>query len=215
MRFTYESAADEFAKQAEAIRDPIAKATTLAIREAAQIIRTKGRSDIAAAGFPKRWQVGLRVDTKPEGRKYSIDAEANVYHRIPYADVFERGATIRGKPMLWLPLPSTPKKIRGKRVTPKRFVREVGPLVSMKNAAKPLLGAPMVVPLKRQTNPRVTLAGLKRGATAKAAGQSVRTVPIFIGIPTVTLRDRFSISPIIRQTAADIVSLYSKHLEAN
>ena len=75
--------------------------------------QAKGRADIAAAGFSRRWQNAFRVDVFPRGRKVSVDAAAWVFHKIPYAEVFEEGATIRGRPYLWIALPGTPTRIGG------------------------------------------------------------------------------------------------------
>lgn len=217
LRFRYDAAADTFEQAARDIEKPIARATTIAIRETAKVIRAKGRQDIATAGFSRRWQSGFRVDTKPD-KGFAIDAEAFSYHRVPFADVFEAGARIRGKPLLWVPLSSTPKKIGRKKLTPKRFVREVGRLYSITNASRPLLGAAISVGAreKNSDNIRVTLAKLKRGAAARKSGTSgvaVRTVPLFVGVPAVSIRRRFGISEIIDAAVRDLPRMYARYIE--
>jgi hypothetical protein len=93
------------------IRDkqkPVAEAAVGALRETAANSVQEGRRDIAAAGpgFGATWQQGLRYRTKnarDEGGGPSLQASAIVYHRYGIAAVFEEGATIEGRPLLWLP----------------------------------------------------------------------------------------------------------------
>ena len=117
-----------FIKAFMAAEEPIARAATLAIREAGEEIKQDARAQIGAAGFSRRWQNALRVDHYPRGGETSVNAAAHIWHRIPYARVFEEGATIGGSPFLWLPLSHAPQKIGRFRMTPKRYVDGVGPL---------------------------------------------------------------------------------------
>lgn len=222
LRFSFDAASDLFAREAERIYDPIAEASSAAIRQAADQIKVRGRANIAAAGFGPKWQNTLRVDVYPKGNRVSANAAALVWHKIGYADVFEAGATIKGSPLLWLPLPSTPKKVGRQKLTPARFANEVGPLVSLtRNTSKPLLGAPMVVTAsaaRRGAPYKVTLPALRRGASAarrndKSTRIVVRTIPLFHGVRQVTLRRRFSISDIIRGVVDDLPAFYRSALK--
>jgi hypothetical protein len=93
------------------IRDkqrPVAEAAVGALRETAANSVQEGRADIASAGpgFRGVWQQGLRYRTRnarDEGGGPSLQAEAIIYHRYGIAGVFEEGATIEGRPLLWLP----------------------------------------------------------------------------------------------------------------
>jgi hypothetical protein len=76
---------------------PIAKAATAAVREAAELAKSGGRTSIATAGFSRKWQNALRANVYPPNRD-SMRAAALIYHKVPYAEVFERGAVIHGKP---------------------------------------------------------------------------------------------------------------------
>ena len=51
------------------------------------------------------WQSGLQYLTKnaTEGGEPSLQAKAIIFHKYGIAGVFEHGATIQGKPMLWIP----------------------------------------------------------------------------------------------------------------
>lgn len=214
-RILYQSIAGEFEQAMVDIYQPIAAAGTSAIREAADIIKSEGRADIAAAGFGRRWQNTFRVDTYPKGGRVSANAAALVYHKIPYADIFESGGTIRGKSgKLWLPLKNTPRKVGRNRLTPKVFTREVGPLFSMQIGGKPFLAAKMAVSrtaARTGKYPKPTLGKLRDGATSKGI---VRAVPLFVGVDSVTLRDRFSLREITNKAADRLGELYAKHLNA-
>jgi hypothetical protein len=67
----------------------------------AETIELKGRQDIERAGkFGSRWTEGLHADVSEGGGNIRV----NVHHDVPYWRVFEKGATIEGKPLLWIPL---------------------------------------------------------------------------------------------------------------
>jgi hypothetical protein len=93
------------------IRDkqrPVATAAVAALRETAANAVQEGRRNIGAAGpgFTRaKWQSGLQYLTKDatEGGESSLQAKATIFHKYGIAGVFEHGATIQGKPMLWIP----------------------------------------------------------------------------------------------------------------
>lgn len=80
---------------------------TLAIQEAARRvaddIEDAGRANIAAGGDFKsaRWQEGFRALISYRSRD---DLRIRVTHRVSYWKVFEFGARILGRPLLWIPL---------------------------------------------------------------------------------------------------------------
>jgi hypothetical protein len=213
LKILYQSITGEFDRAMMGIYRPIAEAGSAAITEAANTIKTEGRADIATAGFGKKWQNTFRVDTFPRGGKVSANAAALIYHKIPYADVFETGATIRGKPKLWIPLKSTPKKIGTRRMTAKLFTQEVGPLFPVKRTGgKPLLAAKMAVSSRAAKTgilPKPTLGKLRDGATSAGV---TRAVPLFVGVDSVKLRDRFSLREITDRAATSLPALYAKYL---
>jgi hypothetical protein len=84
----------------------VATASVAALREAADDAVEDGRSDIAGAGkFGPRWQAGLkrRIVGATEGGEPSLQAKAIIFHKFGFAGVFEHGAVIQGKPLLWIP----------------------------------------------------------------------------------------------------------------
>src|SRR5262245_389482 len=87
------------------IRDkqrPVAEAAVAALREAAADAVQEGRQNIARAGkFGPKWQQGLQYRIR--GGEPSLQAKAIIFHKFGFAGVFEHGATIQGKPLLWIP----------------------------------------------------------------------------------------------------------------
>src|SRR5262245_32829333 len=67
------------------------------------------------------WQSGLksRMRDAREGGEPSLKAKGLVFHTIGLAGIFEHGATIEGKPMLWIPLDprARPAGRSGKKLT--------------------------------------------------------------------------------------------------
>ncbi|MGR3593103.1 MAG: DUF6441 family protein [Limimaricola soesokkakensis] len=191
---------------------PIAVAATSAVREAAAGVKAEARSQIASAGFGRKWQNVLRVDAYPRGG-ISINAAAHVYHKIPYAWVFEEGAKISGKPLLWIPLPHVAKKIGRKKLTPKSYP---GELQSVNRPGKPpLLMAQVRVSkaaARRSKAPKLTAAAMKRGTSGSGL---LRSVPVFVGVDVVKLGRKFDVSGVTAKAAADLGRLYMKHLEVD
>jgi uncharacterized protein DUF6441 len=91
------------------IRDkqrPVATAAVEALKETATDAVVEGRSNIAGAGrFGPKWQSGLQYALKDAeaGGEPSLQAKAIIFHKFGIAGVFEHGATIEGKPLLWIP----------------------------------------------------------------------------------------------------------------
>jgi|SRR5262245_50846963 len=86
-------------------RRAIAMAAAGALRQTANDVVKEGRRNIAASGrFGPKWQKGLQARFKGiERGQASPDAKAIIFHRFGIAGVFEHGATIQGKPLLWIP----------------------------------------------------------------------------------------------------------------
>src|SRR5262245_47206498 len=85
----------------ERVGEEARAALRAAANDAAEEIERRGRADIARAGnFGRRWIEGLHVDVTEGGGHIRI----NVVEDVPYWPVFEFGAVIHGKPLLWIPL---------------------------------------------------------------------------------------------------------------
>jgi hypothetical protein len=84
--------------------DRMSEAITASANMAASMIETLGQIDIAEAGkFGMRWISGLHV--KADGAMMNM--RISMTHDIPYAGIFEAGGTIKGDPLLWIPLSGT------------------------------------------------------------------------------------------------------------
>ncbi|TCN30345.1 DUF6441 family protein [Sinorhizobium americanum] len=214
MKIVYRALKGEFEQAMREKYQPLAEAGQETIQRVADEIKKRGRAHISQAGFSKKWQNALRADVYPK-RKASLNAATLIYHKIPYADVFETGATIRGKPTLWLPLTSTPKKIGRFRMTAERFSKEIGPLSFIQRPGKkPLLAGKMAVSDRQAGSGdlgKVTLAKLRKGAAGSGV---VRAVPLFVGVDSVKLRDRFQISEIIETEADKMGEIFVQRLSA-
>lgn len=214
----------QFLAAAERQRQAVAKAATAAIRAAANDVKRNGRAAIARAGFSAKWQNALRVNVYPRAGD-SIDAAAFVHHNIRYAGVFERGATIAGSPFLWLPLPTAPQRIGGRRATPALYIRNIGPLVPIRRPGKRPLLAGRVQATRAGRGRRPTVAQLRRGARdarrssanaafgGKAGRFATKLVPLFVGIPSVTIRPRLGLQAIFDQARAGLAAAYARNLK--
>lgn len=192
---------------------PVAEAATAAIGEAGAMLKLDARAEIAKGGFSKRWQNALRVNTYPAKGKASVNAAAFLFHKIPYADVFETGATIRGKPKLWLPLKTTPKNVAGQRMTAGNYVKNVGPLISIKSkTGKPLLAA-RIRTTEGRAKKGLSISQLRRGTAGKQG--TIRAVPLFIGVDSVLIRKKFDTTAAAERARDALPGLYFKHLKGD
>ena len=200
------------------LQRPMAEAATLALREAATSAKAQGRAEIAGAGFSKKWQNAFRVDAFPRRGKVSIDAAAYMFHKIPYAEVFQTGATIRGKPVLWAPLERTPKRIARKRITPELYQAQIGPLVYLGGrGGRPLLAARAALSraASRRAEPKITLAALRRGAAGGTPTTVLRTVPLFVGLRSAKIPKKFDVLAVMARAADRLAELYLKNLKGD
>jgi len=180
---------------AREIEKPMARAATAAIQDAGDIAKRGGRSSIAAAGFSRKWQNALRVNIYPPQGE-SLRPAAFIFHKISYAGVFEEGAVIGGKPLLWLPLSNVPVR-RGRPMRPSEYVRSFGPLVSVQRPGAP----PLLFPKYRVRRSRRRVA------------DSLARKPLYIGLSAVEIAKRFDVKGAAKQAAAQLPSLYAKHLK--
>jgi hypothetical protein len=184
LTLSYSSHEGEVRRSLEELQHPIASALAAAMKEAGDLIRKRGRDNIRQSGLgSRRWIEGLQVQVTPAD---SFDASLRVFHRIGFAGIFEEGGTITGKPLLWLPINANLPDRRGRRWTPRQYVRQVGPLYSARAAKRPIL-------------------------VGKPPGKS-RAVPVFFGVRSVEIQKRFNIAGIVEDVANDFEQIYAKHL---
>lgn len=213
LAFAFASVRGELEEELAKIEAPIAKAATAAMREAADLGKAAARERIAAAGFSRKWQNAMRAESYPRKGVASTSAAAELFHAIPYAGVFAEGATITGKPDLWVPLSTTPKIGARKKLTPDGFEAAFGPLVSIKGRGRPMLGARLSVSraAARRGGPyKVTKAGLARGRNREGI---IRVVPVFVALRQVSIGRKFNLEAAFSAAADALPALYEKHLD--
>ncbi len=221
LRYRYIAKEGEFDEAMRELYSPIAVAGSAAIAEASSDIKAEGRAAIARAGFSKRWENAFRAIEYPGGGKVSANAAAFIYHKIPYAEIFESGGTIRGKPLLWIPLSTSTERLGGKHISPKSFNKSIGPLTFLpgKRGRPPLLAAPaMLGPAEaKKARPSPSIRSFRRGAIGSHGKRGPRTVlrmiPLFIGKRSVDMPKKFALLKIIERHAGRLADLYVKHLK--
>lgn len=205
---------------------PVAKAATIAIHDAGDLLKTEARALIRASGFSMKWEKAYRVHVYP-GRGFSVDAAAQGLFAagLHYSDIFATGGTIQGKPFLWLPLKTTPKLDRRKSAADIADYRRKGvKLFSFRSRhGKPLVGAHLQM-TKGQANRgdgriKLTsadvLSGSKRGAKGKRnlPGMVSKSVPLFFGIPSMTIRKRLEWQGLESKVQAQLPALYDAAIQ--
>lgn len=192
----------------------MAAAATGAMNAVGEIALRGGRAAIGAGGFSSRWRNAYRLKVFPSRSKPSINAAAYLFHRISYSKVFQDGANITGKPLLYIPLSGTPKKIGRQRLTAGNYQQLTGNrLVSIKRPGKPpLLGGPAALSKgsrRKKLRPSdLTAPGLKSPVKFVIG----KIVPLFVGISAVSLRKRFDTTPAAEAAAEQIETLYFQQL---
>lgn len=173
-----------------------ARASTATAKQLAAEIKQGGRGVIGIAGLSKKVQNAFRVNYYPVST-VSIEPSVFAYSAIKYFNIFAEGGTIKGhRGLMWISLPTIPRMSGGRRMTPRLFEQTVGPLQYFRRpGGRPLLMARAL--RKSRVGKRVALSTLRRGATAAKQGRTTNWVPAFVGIPSLTLRRRVNIDPVI------------------
>lgn len=212
MNFVPQQIGGSFRDQVAKLQLKLATAATKAITEVADDVKKKARANIASAGFSTGWQNAFRATVYPKGGKPSLRAAAHFSHKIPYFNVFETGASISGKPLMWLPLPNVPRGSRGNsQLSPKAYVQAFGPLVggTSKSGTPILLGK---ITTARVTRASATSVRLRK--PRKKGGKLPQVnVPLFVGVPTINIRKRFNVTEIIREGRAQLAAAFARNLK--
>lgn len=95
--FNGEKQGEIFTQGGEVLRKDLRKVIEPMMDE----IKSKAIEDVSKAGkFGARWTQGFSVDISDSAE----GIVGTLSHSVPYFLVFEYGATIHGKPLLWIPL---------------------------------------------------------------------------------------------------------------
>jgi len=210
MKLTYRVPPGQWVKATDVYDAIIAKALTGAMKDVGKLARDRGRQAITAAGFSDKFANSL-VARLPA--KDTLEPTAYIHTTINYADVFETGAIIAGKPYLWLPLPTVPAGPGRPHMTPKQYVQSVGPLVTMHRAGKPpMLGARVAIstPKPQPFGRFVSRRALKRRIFSRG---EVQTIPLFVGVPAVNIPKKFDVHAAVQSAFDNLETFYQRQFQ--
>lgn len=212
MKLVARTTGNELAKFIRAIEKPIAKAATQTIKLAAQKVKDRSQQQMTGIGFSARSSRNLRYTLDP-ARGESVDISATFKFRTGYFNVFEKGATIQGAPLLWLPLPNVPLGAGRKQLTPKEYVERVGPLfkVRSRDGKQYLVGARTRAGVVRA---RADVVKLRKRAVRRGA-LSQSNVPLYVGVSSVKIPKKLDTAGIVRRVAAQIPNIYHQVVRDN
>lgn len=215
LRMVLEANDKEFAQRLRDFQKPMARAMTAAMKDVAAVAKAGWQEAISAGGMGSRFRSGVSAKVFPS-RGDSLSPVAWIKHHIPYASVFETGATIvpSHSGFLWLPLPNVPVISGGRRLPASKFFDVVGtPLYTINRPGKPpLLGANVRMTDARSSK-AISLSLLKRGRNPGGKG-TVRLVPLYVGVPTVTDPKKFEVFAAGQRAQGLLGVFYANHLEA-
>lgn len=220
----YQVDKEAFKEAWRSIRGTMAGAARAAMTDLAKQVQAQGRAEIARAGLSPRWQRGFRTYVFPRVPKPgSLDIQMRGQHRIGYANIFERGGIIHGKPLLWIPLPAAPAKINGKPTTAGEFVRSVGPLHSINRPGHPpmlagySLRAPSpgrsLTPAQLRTGQRNARRRQARAAFGGRLNRAPVSVPLFVGVPAAKISDRMNVTAIYDRARNNLPEIYFREMQ--
>lgn len=210
------TAADQWSDNLTFDQENMARAATRSFQGGADLMSARGRANIGAGGFSKRWQNALRVEAYPNRKsgRISLSPVLQFWHKIQYAGIFEDGGKVTGKPLLWIPISGVPEKFgKGERLTPLTFERATGQdLIPFRNpnTGQLMLGVQIRVPKKGKL--KLSLSRLRRGANVGGKG-TLETVPIFVGIKTVDIPKKFDLTGVWDGVVSELPGLYVRNKE--
>lgn len=197
--------------------DKIAQAASAAVKQAGGLLKSAVRANIASAGFGPKWENAWRVTFFPKDGHASVNAAVTGFHKIPYSSIFETGGAISGKGgLLWLPLPTVPKKAGRGKPTPRSLAAKGVKLFSMRRSGgPPLLATSVRMSAGASTDKRFSLSTLTRGNKGGGKRAVARAIPLFVGVSTVNIRKRFAVSQIAGAISGQLGAFYFSALKAN
>jgi hypothetical protein len=212
MRIVTKAAAGQWLKATNTYESIMAKAATLGMRDVGKEGVKKGREAISAAGFSSKFANTLRVINKPPSG-YVLNPSAYIHSTINYADIFETGKTITGSNFLWLPLPSVPPIGGRPHMTPKQYIKNVGPLVLMwRPRALPMLGAVVRRTPRAQPFGKFATRGQLRKGRSGTRGKT-ETIPLFVAVHTVNIPKKFDVKGAVDDAFGHLDEFYADHLQ--
>jgi hypothetical protein len=163
------------------------KAVTVATKKAAVGLKEDWRGQVTRAGLGRRLANTIRAKGYPEAGQ-SIAAAGFVWTKAPdIIDAHDKGGVIRSPSGLWLtiPLPAAGRRgAGGKRITPKTCEDRTG----QKQSYVYRRGKPGLL----VADGRLRKSGIATESRSKT-GRGRATIPIFVVVPFVRLRDRLDL----------------------
>lgn len=233
----FNAAAGDYKKAFAAIQGTMYGALRSAATDVGKQLQTRARAQIAAAGLTGKWITGFRVYIFPKFPDPAADISIRGFHSYNIANVFERGARVSGNPLLWIPLPAAPDRVKGKATTAARLIAAGVRLRRISGRGRPILIGYVLRSGTRARRKRiigvpglgttlvagkVTLSQLLNGqrnirrSQARSAfggrGPQSVPVPLFIGISNVTIKKRLNISALYDTASGDLARLYAERL---
>jgi len=211
-KLIFKTARGQFERGMKDMYRPVAKTATRGMTELALRWKLAGRQNIARAGFSRKWQNALRGQAFPRLPKSSAEAAAFVNHRVTYAEVFEKGLTIRGSPILWVPMDHVPKKVNRQATTADRLIQAIGQKpISINPPGKPPMLAAVIRGPKKSRAKKVSLAALKRGKTGSKG--VIKRIPLFIGAESIKEPNLLDLEKIHDSFASQVAKFYVRNFK--
>lgn len=196
------------------IKPPITSAANTVANE----LKSRGRENIRKSyKNMSRLANTFKVTVIPKGKQsYHPAILARVStgskNKAGYSKVFEDGATIRGRPYLWIPLPNTRKLMGAKSISPRDWSNKYGELVSIRSGGKLLLIGKYGLNQKAAgSKGRRRLVGTKR-LGSKSQGQMT---PLFVGVRSVSISPQWGLRQIASQEARKLRDLIKRNVARN
>jgi hypothetical protein len=194
----------------------IEHAVAAGTRDAGRGLRTELRRQVTSAGLGQRLANSWRDRHYPNQR---LDAASLVYSKAPQIiRAFDEGATIRSKRGRFLAIPTENAPRKGtdrRRISPRTFPEHrFGPLRFVPRQSGPSL---LVVDGLRASFSRKTgqLRGFRRAtAAARARGDGLATVVMFLLVPQVKLRKRLDVARAAERWSGQLPALIEQQLRS-
>jgi hypothetical protein len=194
----------------------IERAVATGTREAGRGLRSELRRQVASASLGQRLANSWRDRHYPNQK---LDAASLVYTKAPQiVRAFDEGVVIRSRRRRFLAIPTenAPKKgTDGRRISPGTFPEHrFGPLRFVPRQSGPSL---LIVDGLRASFSRQTgqLRGFRRATDrARARGEGLTTVVMFLLVPQVKLRKRLDVARAAERWSAQLPALIEQQLRA-
>lgn len=220
MKLTYDTDKEAIRERFRAIRGTMEGAVRAAFKRVAADVQAKGRAEIARSGLSRRWQSGFRTYVFPRVPNGKLDVAMRGQHRIGYANIFERGGAIAGRPLLWVPLPTAPAKINGKATTARSMIAAGVRLFKIERPGRPPLlagyamrfGGRKTSVAQLRTGQRNVRRRQARAAFGGGLGARPQAVPLFVGLSAVRIRDRLNVTAVYDRARQNLPEIYFAEL---